>query len=206
MTKALRPALPAMVVALAVLLVAWFGSARDGKKALADADAAMIRGDRVDAIVFARAAAEARCPWCSAPESGYAKLYAIAREAESKADDQTAIAAWRAVRVASLSATWFEASEPRRARADAEIARLGHRIDVMNAAAGENASPSANEEKMKAVLAPNPLPSTWVFAVLSVGGLLLLVGAIRSVRALGAANLAIAATGAVVAVVGVVAF
>jgi hypothetical protein len=45
-----------------------------------------------------------------------------------------------------------------------------------------------------------------VFVVLSVGGVLLLVGAMRSVRALGAANLAIAATGLVVAVVGVVAF
>ena len=195
-----------MVVALVVLLVAWYGRANDGRKALADADAAMIRADHIDAIVYARAAAEARCPGCSAPALGYAKLYAIARDAEAKTDDATAIAAWRAVRAASLNATWFEPSESRRERADAEIARLGHRIDVMNAASASNASPAANEEKLKEVLAPNPLPSTWVFVVLSVGGVLLLVGAMRSVRALGAANLAIAATGALVAVVGVIAF
>lgn len=204
--KALRPALPAIVVALVVLIVAWFGRASDGRKALADAEAAMIRGDRVDAIVYARAAAEARCPACSAPALGYAKLYAIARDAEAKADDLTAITAWRAVRAASLNATWFEVSESRRERADAEIARLGHRIDVMNAAAGGSASPAANEDKLKEVLAPSPLPSTWLFVVLSAGGVLLLVGAMRSVRALGAANLAIAAIGVVVAVVGVVAF
>jgi hypothetical protein len=202
----LKGALPALFVAVVVLVVAWLGRASDGRKSLRESDAAMIRGDRIDAIVYARAAAEARCPWCSAPELGYSKLYAIAREAESKADDATAIAAWRAVRVASLSATWFEPSESRRDRADTEIARLGHRIDALNAAAGGTASPAATEEKLKAVLAPNPLPSTWVFVVLSVGGVLLLVGAMRSVRTLGAANLAIAATGAVVAVVGVVAF
>jgi uncharacterized protein CbrC (UPF0167 family) len=204
--KALGPALPAMVVALVVVVVAWIGRASDGRKSLADCDAAMIRGDRVEAIVYARAAAEARCPWCSAPANGYAKLYAIAREAESKSDDLTALTAWRAVRAASLSATWFEPTEPRRERADAEIARLSHRVDVMNATAASNASPAANEEKLREVLAPNPLPSTWVFVVLSVGGVLLLVGAMRSVRALGAANLAIAATGVAVAVVGVVAF
>lgn len=204
--KRLRPALPALVVAMVVLVAAWFGRSSDGKKALADCDAALIRGDRIDAIVFARAAAEARCPWCSAPELGYAKLYAIARDVESKADDVTAITAWRAVRAASLSGMWFERSEPRRERADAEIARLGHRIDVMNAAAGGSASPAASEEKLKAVLAPNPLPSTWAFVVLTVGGALLLFGAIRSIRALGAANVAIAITGVVVAVAGVLAF
>ncbi|MFO0741350.1 MAG: hypothetical protein U0270_35975 [Labilithrix sp.] len=204
--KLLRPALPALVVAMVVLVVAWFGRSSDGKKALADCDAALIRGDRIDAIVFGRAAAEARCPWCSAAELGYAKLYAIARDAESKADDVTALTAWRAVRAASLSGTLFDRTEPRRERADAEIARLGHRIDVMNAAAGGSASPAATEDKLKAVLAPNPLPSTWAFVVLTVGGVLLLVGAMRSVRGLAAANVTIALTGVVVAVVGVLAF
>lgn len=204
--KRLGPALPAILVALAVLLVAWLGRASDGRKALEQSNAALIRGDRIDAIVFARAAAEARCPWCSAPENGYAKLYAIARDAEAKADDQGAIAAWRAVRAASLSATWVERSEPRRERADAEIARLGHRIDVLAGAGGGGASPAASEDKLRAVLAPNPLPSTWVFVVLGVGAVLLLAGAMRSVRTLGAANLAIAVTGAVVAVLGVALF
>lgn len=204
--KALRPAIPALLIALLVLVVAWAGRASDGRKSLAECDAALIRGDRVDAIVYARAAAEARCPWCSAPENGYAKLYAIARDAESKADDATALAAWRAVRVASLASTWFDEAEPRRERADAEIARLGHRIDAMNAATGTASSLAASEEKLKAVLAPNPLPSTWVFVVLAVGGALLLFGAMRSVRAFGPANMAIAVAGVALAVAGVLAF
>ena len=76
----------------------------------------------------------------------------------------------------------------------------------MNAAAGGSASPAATEDKLKAVLAPNPLPSTWAFVVLTVGGVLLLVGAMRNVRGLAAANVTIALTGVVVAVVGVLAF
>jgi hypothetical protein len=202
----LRPVMPALIVALVVLGAAWISRVSDGQKSLAESDAALIRNDKIDAVVHAREAAEARCPFCSAPALGYAKLYAIAREAESKGDDQTALVAWRGVRVASLAATWLEADETRRERADAEIARLSHRIDVMNAAAGTNASPAAAEERLKAGLAPNPLPPTMVFVVIAVGFVLLLFGAIRSVRALRAADIAIAVVGAVVAVLGVLAF
>lgn len=204
----LRGVAPPLVLALVVFVAAWLGRAAEGRRSLADADAAVIRGDRVAAIVDARAAAEARCPFCSAPERGFAKLYAIARDAEAKGDDASATAAWRAVRTASLAATWFEPSEPRRERADAEIARLEHKTDALAAAAGSSSSPSATEEKLRAVLAPSPLPSTMVFVVVAAGAALLLAGAVRSIRAksLRAQDIAAATAGAAIAVLGVVAF
>ena len=208
MNALIRSAAPLLVLAAAVFVAAWIGRVSEGRKSLAEADAALIRGDRIDAIVFARAAAEARCPLCSAPAAGFAKLESIAHDAEAKSDDATSLTAWRAVRSATLAATWFDDSEPRREHADAEIARLSHRVDALNAATGNSASPAAAEEKLRAVLAPSPLPSTMVFVVVALGAALLLTGALRSVRAksLRAQDLAIAAAGAAVAVLGVVAF
>ena len=208
MNAALRTAAPLLVLAAVVFVAAWIGRIGEGRKSLADADAALIRGDRIDAIVYARAAAEARCPLCSAPAAGFAKLAAIAHDAEAKGDDASATAAWRAVRSATLASTWFEDSDPRREQADAEIARLSHRIDAMNAATGNSASPAASEEKLRAALGPSPLPSTMVFVVVAIGGVLLVAGALRSVRArsLRAQDIVIAVAGAAVAVLGVVAF
>lgn len=208
MSSILRSVLPGLVLAIVILATAWVSRANEGRRSLADSSAALVRGDRIDAILYARAAAEARCPWCEAPETGYAKLYAIAREAESKADDATAIAAWQAARAASLATTWLDANEPRRQRADAEIARLQHRVDAMSAAAGGTASPAASEEKLRAVLAPNPLPSSTLFLVVAAGALLLAIGAVRSVRAkmLRAQDIAVALAGGALAVIGVVAF
>ena len=203
-----RSAGAALVLALVVLVAAWISRSSEGRHALAESSSALVRGDRIDAIVHARAAAEARCPLCDAPESGYAKLYAIARESESKADEGTALAAWQAVRVASLTATWLDANESRRQRADGEIARLQHRVDALNAAAGGTSSPAASEEKLREVLAPNPLPPISLFFVVGAGAILLAFGAIRSIRAdvLRTQDIALAVAGGVVAVVGVVAF
>lgn len=203
-----RAASAALALAFVVLIAAWVSRVSEGRRALAESNGALLRGDRVEAIVHARAAAEARCPWCAAPEAGYAKLIAIAREAESKNDDASALAAWQAVRVASLATTWFDASEPRRQRADGEIARLQHRIDAMGATAGGTSSPAASEERLRAVLAPNPLPATAVFVVIAAGTILLAFGAIRSLRAkaLRTQDIVIALAGGVVAVLGVVGF
>ena len=69
------------LVVLATLGVAWAGRASEGQRALADADAALSRGDTTDAILAARVAAEARCPGCSAPDEGFARLERIATAA-----------------------------------------------------------------------------------------------------------------------------
>src|SRR5687768_5031256 len=100
--------LAAAGLAVAVIVTAWIARASEGRRALAECDGALFRKDVVEAIVFARAAAEARCPLCSAPDLGYARLYAIAKEAETRGDDITAIAAWRAVRAATLGTAVFD--------------------------------------------------------------------------------------------------
>ncbi|MBX3230179.1 MAG: hypothetical protein KIT84_24900 [Labilithrix sp.] len=207
MTRPLATVLGALVLALVVLATAWWSRARDGRRSLAESSAALVRGDRVEAIVHARAAAQARCPWCEAPELGYAKLYAIARDAESKADPATAVLAWQAVRAATLTAAWLDTNDSRRERADQEIARLQHRIDAMSAAAGTT-SPAATEERLRSVLAPSPVPSTTFFAVVATGALLFALGAARSIRAklLRAQDVALALTGGALAVVGVLSF
>jgi len=201
---------PSFVAALALLVVvtAWITRIREGNRALAACDEALARADRVEAIVFARAAAEARCPTCTSSELGYARLYAIAKDAEARGDHAEAVAAWRAVRAAALGTIVLDRSPSRRQRADVEIARLEHRIDMAAAAAGGTPSPAATEERLRAALATNPVPSSAVFAFLALGGALFLAGAVRFARSktLAWGELAIAATGIVLAAVGVLIF
>jgi hypothetical protein len=199
-----------LVIAAAVVVVvaAWVVRVQEGRRALAACDSALARGDRVEAIVQARAAAEARCPWCSSPELGYARLYAIAKEAESHGDDATAVAAWRAVRVASIATIIATSTPARRERADVEIARLEHRIDAASAAAGGTAAPAASEERLRQVLAQRDVPSGFVFLLLAVGGALFLTGAVRFVRGTpaGITSVVCLVGGAAMAVLGVVVF
>lgn len=197
-----------LALAAAVLLCAWFMRSLEGRHAVEAAAAAAKRGDRVEAIVLARAAAESRCPWCGAPELGYARLEAIAKEAESKGDDATAVAAWRAVRAASLGSALIETSSARRERAEAEIARFEHRIDATAAALGANASPAASEERLRAALATNGVPSGVVFVLLTLGASAFLFGAVRFVRSrrFDATGIAIALAGGAIAVLGALFF
>jgi hypothetical protein len=99
-----------------------------GSRALLDCDVALERDDERAAIAHARAAAEAVLPGSPYPARGYERLDRIARAAEGRGDDLTAMAAWRAMRAASTetrgllvgSAEW-------RARADEGIARAATR-------------------------------------------------------------------------------
>lgn len=203
-----RRGLWAVALALAVVAAAWASRVTDGRRSIEACDAARKRGDAVEAIVFARAAAEARCPWCESPELGYARLYAIAKEGEGRGDDATAVAAWRAVRAAALGSSVLGTSPARRERADGEIARLEHRIDAAGAAAGGAPSPAASEERLRTALSASPLPSGMVFVLVAIGGALFLLGALRFVRAKSfrATELAIALAGAGVAALGVLVF
>jgi hypothetical protein len=206
-TRAARTSL-VVAVALVVIVTAWITRASEGRRALDASDSAMARGDRVEAIVLARAAAEARCPLCGAPELGYARLYAIAKDAEMRGDDASAVAAWRAVRAATLGTTLLDPAPARRERADMEIARLEHRIDAAAAAAGGALSPAASEERLRAALTSSSVPSGMVFVLLTLGGALFLAGVLRFVRsrAFAVPDLALTAAGGTIAAVAVLLF
>ncbi len=173
----------ALALALVVLVTAWGGRVVEGRRAVAASDVAAKRSDRVEAIAQARAAAEARCPWCAAPDLGYARLYAIAKEAEGQGDDAMAVACWRAVRAATLATVVVDTAPGRRQAADAEIARLEHRLDARAAATGAPSSPAASEERLRTTLGGNVIPSGMVFLLLAFGGALFLRGAIGLARA-----------------------
>ncbi|MBX3201495.1 MAG: hypothetical protein KF894_25385 [Labilithrix sp.] len=205
---ALRRGLPAVALALVVVLAAWFGRASAGRRSLEACEAALAREDRVEAIVLARAAAEARCPGCGAPERGHAHLEAIAKDAERRGDDAIAIAAWRASRAATLATAVLDTSARRRERADAEIARIGHRIDAAEAASGGAPSPAASEARLRAALAAPAVPSGTVFLLVAVGGALFALGAVRFVRARAfrRTELALALAGGALSAIGVLFF
>ena len=173
----------AVGVLVAVLGAAWITQSADGRAALEEADHAAKKGDRVEAIASARRAAMARCPGCAAPSLAYARLESIAREAEAKADEPTALAAWRATRAATLATVVVDPEGERRTRADNEIARLEHRVDMAAAATGGQASPAATEDRVRQALAAPAVPSTFVFVILGVGGVLFALGAVRFARA-----------------------
>jgi len=166
------------ILCAVVFIVAWVGRVRDGRRALADADAAIAHGNVFDAIVAASAAAEARCPGFCVSEEGFARLETIAKEAETRADDATAFAAWRAVRAACLASEIFSTHTARRTHADAEIARLGHRLDVAAVAKGHAPTEAASEERLRAVLDESDVPAGTTYALIGLGGIafLMLVG------------------------------
>lgn len=204
--SALRASAAPIVLVLVVLVTAWIGRVHEGRKALEASEAASKRGDHVEAIVQARAAAEARCPWCASPELGYARLYALAKGAEARGDDALAVAAWRAVRAATLATTVLDVAPARRERAEDEIARLEHRVAVR--ASADGAAPAAAEERLREALRASVVPSAAVFLLLALGGALLLRGAVRLARApaLRALDVALAVGGAAVAGAGVLFF
>lgn len=192
------------VLVAAVLAVAWAARASEGRSAVEACDAAIARGDPVEAIARARAAAEARCPLCSAPELGYDRLGAIAKAAEARGDAAAAVAAWRAQRAAALGTAALDTSPARREQADAELARLEHRVD----AASASPSPAATEERLRAALAARAVPSGTVFVLVAVGAALFLAGGIRLARApaLRPTELAVALAGGALVVAALLLF
>ena len=113
-----RGALFVALLSFVVLVVAWVGRIGEGNRAIADCDSARARSDWAEAVMFGRAAAEARCPAFCVSDLGFARLYAIAKDAENRADDATAFAAWRAVRAASLATAVLDVHAAKRERAD----------------------------------------------------------------------------------------
>lgn len=200
---------PIAILAAAVLAVAWAGRASEGRRALAEANAAVARGDTSEALLAARIAAESRCPGCTAPDAGFATLERLARDAEARGDDATAFAAWRATRAALLATSVISSDSARRTHAESEIARFAHRLDAAAVATGSSATPAATEERVRAALAANDLPRGTTFAVVGLGGLVFLGAATRFALARGSrrpAELGLAAGGAALAAAGALFF
>jgi len=213
-----------LACALTAVAVAWTGRVSDGRRALAECDAAIERGDRFEAVMSARAAAEARCPLCAAPEQGFARLERIAKDAEGRGDDATAHAAWRATRAALLATAGLQTRGDAREHAEREIARFGQRLAAAGAAdttsttsttpapgttPGSASGPpeAASEARLRASLAERDVPSGWTAALLGAGGLLFVYAAARFASARGArVDLAIATAGAAIAVAGALLF
>ncbi len=209
MSSVPRRTLAVALVTLLALAIAWAGRAAEGRRALVDADGALARGDLPEAVHFARVAAEARCPGCGAPDEGFARLEKIARDAEARGDDATAFASWRAARAAILATVVVGTSSPRRAHADAEVARFAHRIDAAAVAAGANPTPAASEERLRAVLTETDVPGGLTFAIVGLGGFVFLACGARFALAKAArstVDLGLAVTGAAVATVGALLF
>lgn len=197
------------LVTLVTLGVAWMGRISEGRRALADADAALSRNDVAEAILSSRIAAEARCPGCTAPEAGFAKLEKIARDAEARGDDASAVAAWRATRAALLATTLVSTTSERRTHADLEIARFAHRIDAAAVAAGASPTPAAAEVRVRAALTETDVPGGTTFAIVGLGGVVFLVAAARIIARSakrGRTDLGLAAAGAALAAAGVLFF
>jgi hypothetical protein len=200
---------PAILVALTLgvaIALAWAGRASEGKRALADADGALLRGDVTDAILAARTAAEARCPGCAAPDQGFAKLEKIARDAEARGDDATAFAAWRATRAALLATTVTGSSSARRAHADVEVARFAHRLDAAAVAAGAAPTPAAAEDKLRAGMNESELPSGMTFGLIGLGTIVFLFGAVRFVMSKKRVELGAALAGGLTATIAALLF
>lgn len=203
-----RAAIAAIVVVLCVFGVSWAARASEGRRALLDADTALARGDTFDAIMAARTAAEARCPACSAPEEGFARLERIARDAEGRGDDAVAFAAWGAVRAALLATAGASTTSERRTKAETEIARFGRRIDAAAVVSGAPPTAAAADDKLRAALAEHDVPGGATFATIAIGAVVFFWGALRFVLAQAAkkADLMAAAAGIAVAIAGAAAF
>jgi hypothetical protein len=206
------PAVAAAAIAVVILVavgIAWAGRVAEGRRALADADSALERGDTTEAIFAARIAGEARCPGCTAPDEGFARLEKIARDAEARGDDTTAFAAWRATRAALLATAVTSADGDRRLHADHEIARFAHRLDAAAVAAGALPTPAAAEDRVRAVLAESDVPGAATFALIGLGGIVFLAAGARFAAARATrrmTDLGLAVVGAAVAAAGALFF
>jgi hypothetical protein len=196
------------VIALAVIATAWVARVSEGRRNLSAAGRAIQRGDRVEAIVLARAAADARCPFCESPDLACGLLDAIAKDAEAHGDDRSAVAAWRAVRAATLGSSTFAPASARRRLADGEIARLEHRIAVASAETSGSAATPTSEERLRTALESSSVPSGFVFALVGVGAAVFVSSAVRFARAQAfqTTALVLAVLGAALAAVGLLLF
>jgi hypothetical protein len=152
-----------------------------GREEDAAAEAAASRSDWIEAVAHARAAAEATAPWSPWPDRGARRLESLARDAEGRGDDTTALLAWGALRSAAIATRGLghDASDWR-AAAEHGIAR------VASARADVPPSDGGGADPLATALRRRDLPSD---------GSIALLGASLAAAVLGVARLARARSG-----------
>jgi hypothetical protein len=114
-----------VTAALVVVAVAATRAVWEGRGALADGDAALVRGDRAEAIASWRRAARWYVPAVGATGDAFDRLERLAGAAEAEADTAAALAAWQAVRGAAVAIRGATAPfDDHRRAADVRIAAL----------------------------------------------------------------------------------
>lgn len=102
----------------------------DGRRALADGDAAHARGDDREAIVKWRRAARWYVPGAPHVRSAYGRLEALAEAARGRGDAALELEAWRAIRSSILTTHSFYTPFPAKLdRANQRIAELMARAE-----------------------------------------------------------------------------
>ncbi len=184
MSPALRFAVAGALV-LSIPLVAAVRTWHQGAADLAASDAALHGGDLDGAIAAARRAALAEVPLVGTGRAGYARLEAMAHDAEGRNDEDHALKAWAAVRAAALGTDGLVSRDEELLLASHALARLYiQRAHEAAAAAGPqlSAAPIPDEETLARSLADGAPTFAararralgFTAAALLLGGLLLL--------------------------------
>lgn len=162
-----------VAVVASVLVVSSLRQLHVGARALLDCDIALGKGELVEAIAFARAAAEAWLPGSPYPSGGYERLDRIASEAETRGDDAIATAAWRAMRAAASETRGLGVSTGAwRDKADQGLLRASTR-----------ATPVVDPARLGELLARDDSPSTFGLLALAAAACVAIAAAARLVRA-----------------------
>jgi len=171
----------ARVLVIAALVLAGLGALAirvvvEGRRALAAGDAAMTRGQRLDAIGSFETAARWYLPFAPHVDEAYDRLRALT----TSEDPAVAIAAWRGIRGAARATRtlWTPHADDLEA-ADRGIAELSAR-DPQAAMTGDTTR--EREAWYQARLSRDPRPGTGAVVLACVGVLLWVGGAIALVR------------------------
>ncbi|HEY3822672.1 MAG TPA: hypothetical protein VGL81_36155 [Polyangiaceae bacterium] len=168
--KGARAAAAAALVVVAATAVLTAREVALGQAEVTAADTAAARSDWGDAVVHARAAAEALVPGSPWPARGWSRLEAIGHDAEARGDDATALLAYGAMRSAALATRAPGAGSDRwRSKAEDALARVAsYRKEV-----GAPVTPAAS---MLDALHETEPPPTGTLALLALAAAAMLGG------------------------------
>jgi hypothetical protein len=196
-----RAAAVGCFVALVALSVLAAREVAIGRTHLKGADDDATRGDWAGAIAHLRAAAQARAPGSPWPERAAARLEDLARAAEMRGDDDTALVAYGALRAAALSTRTIGSSRTSwRHEAEEGVARIADRRQAASGAhdAHERAA------SVRETLQREDIPPMWRLAAMTCA-LLSMVGGLSRV-ACGGQGRGGAGTAGAIALAGLVVY
>jgi hypothetical protein len=142
-----------------------------GREEMQAADRAAAASDWMDAIVHARAAAEALAPGSPWPERALVRLDVIGHDAEARGDETTALLAYGALRSAAIATRFPGSASARwRGRADEGLVRVAE-------ASRDPSTPHASADAMREALGSgNAPPPLGLVALLSAGAAGMIAG------------------------------